>query len=279
MKHNVRIQGILIGDGNPLVLIAGPCVVEEGPILQDVARELASLRRIFNLPVIFKSSYRKANRTSDISFTGIGMQEAMERLREIRTEYGFPLLTDVHTESECATAAETADILQIPAFLCRQTDLLRAAGRTKKPVNIKKGQFMAPNQMRYQAEKVMNAGGTGVLLTERGTTFGYGDLVVDMRSIPIMKAAGYPVVFDATHSVQVPGGATNSTGGRPEFIAPLAAAAVAAGCNALFVETHPEPAKAMSDAGSQLALELLGPVVERILRIHAAVSGPAGGTP
>jgi len=271
MHNSVRVQNIVIGDDYPLVFIIGPCVVEDREMLFTVAKELKKIQKQLDIPIIFKSSYKKANRTSDLSFMGIGMDEALQLMVEVKNEFGFPLLTDVHTESECAVAAEYVDILQIPAFLCRQTDLLRAAGRTGKPVNIKKGQFMAPEKMKYQAEKVIQAGSHGVFLTERGTTFGYGDLVVDMRSIPIMKSTGYPVIFDATHSVQIPGGSGDATGGRPEFIAPLARAAVAAGCDGIFVETHPDPPNAKSDAGSQLALNKIHELVKDVLVIRDAL--------
>jgi 2-dehydro-3-deoxyphosphooctonate aldolase (KDO 8-P synthase) len=272
----VRIQNVVIGEGYPLVIIAGPCIVENKETLLRVGETLYGLQQKFDVPVIFKSSYKKANRTSESSFTGIDMDEALGYMAAVRDRFGFPLLTDVHTEAECAHAATVADVLQIPAFLCRQTDLLHAAGKTGKPVNIKKGQFMSPDLMKYQAEKAMKGGAAGVMLTERGTTFGYRDLVVDMRSIPIMKGSGYPVVFDATHSVQVPGGAQNATGGQPEFIAPLARAAVAAGCDAVFIETHPDPPRAKSDAGSQLALEHLASVLQSLLAIRHAMEKERG---
>ncbi len=272
MKNIVRIENIVIGNDYPLAFILGPCVVEDREMLFTVAKKLIKIQKQLDIPVIFKSSYKKANRTSDTSFIGIGMDEALKMIGEVKNEFGYPLITDVHTEAECAAAAEVVDILQIPAFLCRQTELLRAAGSTGKPVNIKKGQFMAPENMKFQAEKVLNAGSGGVIFTERGTTFGYNDLVVDMRSIPVMQSTGYPVVFDATHSVQVPGGATEITGGRPEFVAPLAKAAVAAGCDALFIETHPDPPRAKSDAGSQLALDKLQDVIREVILIRDALT-------
>ncbi len=272
MANIVRVGNIVVGDGYPLVIITGPCVVEDRDILFRVATVLSRLQSKYDIPIIFKSSYKKANRTSGDSFMGIGMEDALRLLEEIKNDFGFPLITDVHSEPECAVAAEVVDILQIPAFLCRQTELLQAAGGTGKPVNIKKGQFMAPEKMKYQAEKVLQSGGSGVILTERGTTFGYEDLVVDMRSIPVMQSAGYPVVFDATHSVQVPGGSTGVTGGRPEFIAPLARAAVAAGCDALFIESHPDPPRAKSDAGSQLVLDKLEKIIRDALSVRDALS-------
>ncbi len=275
MSNAVRIGNLAIGNGNPLAFIAGPCVVENRETLLEVAEVLAGLRSEYNIPVIFKSSYKKANRTSGNSFTGIDPDKALNYLVDVREAYRMPVLTDVHTEAECGLAAGYVDILQIPAFLCRQTDLLRAAGATGKPVNIKKGQFLDPGQMKFQAEKAAVAGASGVLLTERGTTFGYNDLIVDMRSIVIMKASGYPVVFDATHSVQIPGGGTDRTGGRPEFIAPLARAAVAAGCDAVFLETHPDPSKAKSDADTQLPLKLLRAFICELLAIRGALSASA----
>ena len=223
------------------------------------------------IPLIFKSSYKKANRTSVRSFSSIGMDEALAILAEVRKRFGVPLLTDIHTSEEAVLAAEVVDILQIPAFLCRQTELLQAAGKTGKVVNIKKGQFLAPEDMRLAAEKVVLAGSKNVLLTERGTTFGYHNLVVDMRSLAIMRRSGFPVVLDATHSVQLPGGESTRSGGQPEFIFPIARAGVAAGCDAIFVETHPNPPKALSDAASQLKLDLLDELVQQVTAIDAVV--------
>jgi 2-dehydro-3-deoxyphosphooctonate aldolase (KDO 8-P synthase) len=222
---------------------------------------------------VFKSSYAKANRTSGNSFAGIGMEKALKILQEVRREFDLPVVTDIHTEGEAAGAAEAADVLQIPAFLCRQTGLLQAAGRTGRIVNIKKGQFLAPEDMAYAAAKVAATGNTGILLTERGTTFGYHDLVVDMRSLVIMRALGYPVVFDATHSVQLPGGETGESGGRAEFIFPLARAGVAAGCDGLFVEVHPDPPRALSDASSQLPLDRLDALVAVCVAVDRAARG------
>jgi len=229
---------------------------------------IAERRRI---PLIFKSSYKKANRSSARSFSTIGVEEALVVLSEVKERFGVPILTDIHTAEEALLAAEVADVLQIPAFLCRQTDLLEAAGKTGKVVNIKKGQFLAPEDMHLAAEKVVLAGSKRVLLTERGTTFGYHNLVVDMRSLAIMRRSGFPVVLDATHSVQLPGGESIRSGGQPEFIFPIARAGVAAGCDALFVETHPNPPKALSDAASQLKLELLDELVRQVTAIDAVV--------
>lgn len=267
----VRIQNILIGGSSPLVLIAGPCVVESRELVMRTADQVSRTARKHQTQAVFKSSYRKANRTSGHSFTGIGIDEALKILAEVRSEVGLPVLTDVHTESEAGIAAGVVDVLQIPAFLCRQTELLQAAGRTGKVINIKKGQFVAPGDMKFAAEKVAATGNSGILLTERGTTFGYHDLVVDMRGLGIMRGIGYPVIFDATHSVQLPGGGDmQQSGGQPEFIFPLARAGVAAGCDGLFVEVHPDPARALSDAASQLRLDLLDELLQQVTAIDRA---------
>ncbi len=269
----VTIQNIAIGGGGPLVLIAGPCVVESRELTMRTAEAVKAAAAKYRMPVAFKSSYKKANRTSGKSFTGIGMDEALAVLAGVKRELGLPIVTDIHTEAEAEAAAEVADVLQIPAFLCRQTELLQAAGRTGRVVNIKKGQFLAPGDMKHAASKVAETGNTNILLTERGTTFGYHNLVVDMRSLPIMSNLGYPVILDATHSVQLPAADTTSdqTGGEPEFIFPLARAGVAAGCDGLFVEVHPDPPRALSDAASQLRLELLDRLLSQVTRIDALV--------
>ena len=266
--------GVRIGSGSPLVLIAGPCVVEGRDITLRIAETVRSLAARHSIPVVFKASYRKANRTSGGSFTGVGMDEALKILAEVRRELALPVLTDVHAEADVVPAAEVADVLQIPAFLCRQTDLLQAAGRTGKAVNIKKGQFLAPEEMGFAADKVRATGNTRVVLTERGTTFGYHNLVVDMRSLPIMRSLGCPVVLDATHSVQLPGAdaAAQRSGGQPEFIFPIARAGVAAGCDGLFVEVHPDPPHALSDAASQLRLDLLDALLGQVTAINRLVS-------
>jgi len=270
---SVRIHSMTLGKGNPLVLIAGPCVVEGRDLTLRTAERIKSIAERHRTPVIFKSSYKKANRTSGKSFVGIGMDTALAILDEVKRQFNMPILTDIHTEQEAASAAAVADVLQIPAFLCRQTDLLQAAGRTGRVVNIKKGQFLAPGDMRHAAEKVAETGNTNILLTERGTTFGYHNLVVDMRGLAIMRALGYPVVLDATHSVQLPGGDAPKaqTAGQPEFIFPLARAGVAAGVDALFVEVHPDPARALSDAGSQLHLDLLDELLRQVTAIDRVV--------
>lgn len=264
------ILGVRFGGSSPLVLIAGPCVVESRDLVLKTAERVQKIARAHRFPVVFKSSYKKANRTSSRSFISIGEEKAMAILAEVRRDLGMPILTDVHTEREAMMAAEVVDILQIPAFLCRQTELLQAAGRTGKVVNIKKGQFAAPADMALAAEKVRETGNAKILLTERGTTFGYNNLVVDMRGLEIMRRTGYPIVLDATHSVQLPTGSTSTSGGQPEFIFPLARAGAAVGINALFVETHPDPRKALSDAASQLKLDLLGDLLRQVKAVDAA---------
>jgi 2-dehydro-3-deoxyphosphooctonate aldolase (KDO 8-P synthase) len=256
-------------------LIAGPCVVESRELLLRTAAEVRRVADRHGLPAVFKSSFRKANRTSGRSFTGLPAAEALSLLAEAGSRFGLPVLTDVHGAEDVAAAAEVADVLQIPAFLCRQTELLRAAGATGRAVNIKKGQFLAPGDMRHAAEKVASTGNANILLTERGTTFGYADLVVDMRGLSIMRETGYPVVFDATHAVQIPGGGAGASlsGGRPEFILPLARAAVAAGIDGVFLEVHPDPPSAMSDAASQLRLDLLDGVAGQLAALHRLVQG------
>jgi 2-dehydro-3-deoxyphosphooctonate aldolase (KDO 8-P synthase) len=267
----VKVGTIRIGDGAPLVLIAGPCVVETRDMVLKTAEMLQRATTKYRVPLIFKSSYKKANRTSGRSFEGIGEQKALAILREVKERFGLPILTDIHAPHEAAMAADVADVLQIPAFLCRQTELLHAAGQTGKVVNIKKGQFLSPHEMTQAAQKVEATGNRQILLTERGTTFGYNNLVVDMRALAIMRKTGYPVVLDATHSVQLPGGEQTKSGGQPEFIFPIARAGVAAGIDALFVETHPNPAKALSDAASQLKLSLIDDLLSQVVAIDRVV--------
>ena len=268
---SISIGKIHIGGNYPLVLIAGPCVVENREMILQTAKTILSIAERHQIPFIFKSSYRKANRTSGNSFATIGDDKALQILAEVKREFEIPILTDIHSPAEAQFAAEVADVLQIPAFLCRQTDLLEAAGKTGKAVNIKKGQFVAPDDMHLACAKVAATGNKKILLTERGTTFGYHNLVVDMRSLPIMRKSGYPVVLDATHSVQLPGGGKNQSGGQPEFIFPIARAGVAAGCDALFIETHPNPAKALSDPASQLKLGLLEELVKQVKAIDVLI--------
>jgi 2-dehydro-3-deoxyphosphooctonate aldolase (KDO 8-P synthase) len=251
--------------GNGLALIAGPCVIESEKHIHFLAQEIKKSVGSF----IFKASFDKANRSSVTAYRGPGLKEGLRILKGVR-DAGFPVLTDIHEPSQAALAAESVDILQIPAFLCRQTDLLVEAGRTGKIVNIKKGQFVSPYDIRHAAEKVASTGNNRILLTERGATFGYNNLVVDMRSIPIMRAFGWPVVFDATHSVQLPGASGSGSGGQPQFIEPLASAAVAAGADAVFMEVHEAPERALSDGANALRLDLLGLLWRKLLRISQA---------
>lgn len=261
--EKIVVGSIEIGGGAPIALIAGPCVVESESLAFETARAIKAIAEKLDLPFVYKSSYKKANRTSADSFAGLGDDEALAILAAVKAELGVPILTDVHSAAEVERAAEVADVLQIPAFLSRQTELLQAAGETGKAVNVKKGQFMAPEDMRHAIDKVRAAGNERVLVTERGASFGYHNLVVDFRSLPTMRAFGKPTVMDATHAVQIPskGGAS---GGTRDHIAPLAFAACAVGVDALFLETHPDPTNALSDAGSQLPLDEL----EALLR-HA----------
>jgi 2-dehydro-3-deoxyphosphooctonate aldolase (KDO 8-P synthase) len=266
----IEINGIKIGGGNPIVLIAGPCVIESREIIMKTASRIKEITSELNIPFIFKSSFKKANRTSDDSFIGIGDKDALMILGEVRKKYEVPVITDIHTIADAILAAQYVDILQIPAFLCRQTELLRAAALTGKVVNIKKGQFLAPGDMKFAAGKIIAAGNKKVLLTERGSSFGYHNLVVDMRGLVIMKELGYPVIMDATHSVQIPS-EDGITGGQANFIKPIAQAATAVGIDALFLEVHPDPKKAMSDAASQLPLDELRDLLIMIKRIDEVV--------
>ena len=249
----LEIEGIKLGGNNPFVLIAGPCVVENEEITLSTAESIKAITVKLGIPYIFKSSYKKANRTSIKSFSGIGDEDAINILGKVKKSLNLPLLTDVHNSDEINKVHSIADVLQIPAFLSRQTELLIEAGKSGKVINIKKGQFLAPEDMKHAVEKVESTGNKKIMLTERGTTFGYHNLVVDMRSLIIMRDFGYPVVMDATHSVQLPAN-QNVTGGQPEFIKPLAKAAAAIGIDALFLEVHPDPANALSDSASQLPL-------------------------
>jgi 2-dehydro-3-deoxyphosphooctonate aldolase (KDO 8-P synthase) len=268
----IKLKNFTIGNNNPFVLIAGPCVVESEKLAFETAEELKKITGELGISFIYKSSYKKANRTSISSFVGIGDDEAILILSKVRKEFDIPVLTDVHLPEEIDKLNNAVDILQIPAFLCRQTELLIAAGKSGKIINIKKGQFLAPEDMRYATEKVLSTGNENILLTERGTTFGYHNLVVDMRSLVIMKKLGFPVIMDATHSVQLPG-ADKQTGGQPEFIKPLARAAAAVGIDGLFLEVHPEPEKAMSDAASQFPLKELKGLLNEIKDIDKIIKG------
>ncbi|MBW3654590.1 MAG: 3-deoxy-8-phosphooctulonate synthase [Gemmatimonadetes bacterium] len=258
--------------GGPFFLIAGPCVVEHDALNLQVGEALARLGDDLGLPIVFKASFDKANRSSPDSPRGPGVDEGLAKLRRVREATGLPVITDVHLPGQCAPVAEVVDLLQIPAFLCRQTDLLAAAGSTGRPVNVKKGQWMAPHEMKGAVAKVRGAGSPAVATTERGTFFGYGNLVVDMRSFALMReACDAPAIFDGTHSVQRPGEGGGISGGEPRFIPPLVRAAVAAGADALFIETHPEPAKGLSDTTNMLPLERLRPLIEEVLGLRAAL--------
>jgi 2-dehydro-3-deoxyphosphooctonate aldolase (KDO 8-P synthase) len=253
-----------------LFLIAGPCVIENEKLCRTVAASLVKTCRQLGIFYVFKASFDKANRTSGKAFRGPGVEAGLKTLAKIRAEFGVPVLTDVHTEAQAAVAGEVVDILQIPAFLCRQTDLIEAAVATGKIVNLKKGQFLSPTEMGRVAEKARLAGAKQILLTERGTTFGYNNLVADMRSIPIMKSFGFPVIFDATHSVQLPGGGGDRTTGQREFAPVLAKAALAVGANGLFIETHPKPDEALSDGPNMIPLGKMATVLRSLLKIYEA---------
>ena len=253
-------------------LLAGPCVIEGEDMAMRIAERVVALTSERNIPYVFKGSYRKANRSRLDSFTGIGDENALRVLRRVRETFNIPVVTDIHSAQEAEIAAEYVDILQIPAFLCRQTDLLTAAAKTGRIVNIKKGQFLSPEAMKFAAEKVVSEGGAGnVMLTERGTTFGYQDLVVDFRGIPQMRKFGYPVVMDITHSLQQPNQTAGVTGGMPEMIETIAKAAIAVGADGLFIETHENPAVAKSDGANMLRLDLLEGLLDRLLRVREAV--------
>jgi 2-dehydro-3-deoxyphosphooctonate aldolase (KDO 8-P synthase) len=273
--RQVAIAGrFSIGGGAAPVLIAGPCVLESAELAFGVAEFLSSLAARLSVPVIFKGSYDKANRSSVRSYRGPGEREGLRILAEVKSRCGLPVTTDVHEPRQAGSAAKVVDLLQIPAFLCRQTDLLVAAGETGLPVNVKKGQFMAPWDMANVVEKVAAAGNRAVFVTERGTTFGYNNLVVDFRGIPAIREKICPVVFDATHSVQLPGGAGTVSSGDRRFIAPLACAAMAAGADGVFLEIHPDPERALSDGPNSLPLRDVEPLVRSLLAIRAAVPGP-----
>lgn len=269
VSHEFEIGPIHVGAGR-LFLIAGPCVIESEAHVRKMADAIQRVTSDLGVPYIFKASYDKANRTSVKSFRGPGLKEGTAILRRLAESTGLPVLTDVHEPAQCEVAAEGADVLQIPAFLCRQTDLLAAAAKTGRAVNVKKGQFVAPQDMKHAVEKVKETGNSRVLLTERGTTFGYNNLIVDMRSLAIMRGFA-PVVFDGTHSVQTPSAANGVSGGQPEFIPLLARAAVAAGVDGVFLEVHDNPAEAKSDGANALDLKNLKPVLENLLAIHAAL--------
>jgi 2-dehydro-3-deoxyphosphooctonate aldolase (KDO 8-P synthase) len=268
---SIKLNSLALGDGNPLFLIVGPCVIESEAHARMLAEKVSRIATDAGVPYIFKASYDKANRSSANSFRGPGLTEGLRILSKIKTDLKLPILTDIHEPSHAAPAGEVADILQIPAFLARQTDLLVAAGKTGRIINIKKPQFVSPADMKNAVEKVASTGNTKIILTERGSSFGYQNLVVDFRSIPQMKKFGYPVVFDATHSVQLPGGQGHASGGQPEFIEPLARAAVAAGVDGLFLETHDNPAAALSDGANALPLAQLPALLARMKELATLV--------
>ena len=267
----VRIGDVQCGSGRALVLIAGPCVIESRDLTLSIAEQLKTIAEQLNMPLIFKASFDKANRTSRGGYRGLGMDAGLKVLDEVHRSLDLPTVTDVHLPDQVAAVGEVCQLLQIPAFLARQTDLLEAAAATGKPLNVKKGQFMAPQDMRYVLEKVNAAGNGGCMLCERGTFFGYGRLVNDMQALPIMKSLGAPVIFDATHSVQQPGGLGGATGGNRAMVEPLARAAVAAGVDGLFLETHPDPDRSPSDGPNMVPLAALHAVLEKLQRLSQLV--------
>jgi 2-dehydro-3-deoxyphosphooctonate aldolase (KDO 8-P synthase) len=273
----VQVGSVRVGGGGPLALIAGPCVIEDRDMTLRVAGLVARTAEEFGVPAIFKASFDKANRLSMASFRGPGLEEGLKTLAAVKQEVELPVVTDIHVPEQAGPAAEVVDLLQIPAFLCRQTDLVVAAAQTGRPVLIKKGQFMAPEDMGFVVEKA--AGAAGVLLGERGTTFGHHNLVVDMKGLAAMRRFGWPIVFDATHSVQMPGAGGSSSGGQREFIAPLARAAAGAGIEALFVEVHPDPEQAKSDTETQLPLAHLPALVKQVLAVEAGRRAVMEGAP
>ncbi len=273
MTRTIQIGHLKIGGRAPLALIAGPCVIEDRAGCLRLAGRLADLARREKIPLVFKASYDKANRTSHKSFRGPGLSRGLEILAEVKARYGLPILVDVHHETEVPLAARVADILQLPAFLCRQTDLVLALGESGRVVNIKKGQFLGPWDVRHVVAKVESTGNKKIIITERGASFGYNNLVADMRSLLIMREFGYPVVFDATHSVQLPGGAGDRTGGDGRWAPNLARAAVATGCDGIFIETHLAPERALSDKDNAIRFSLLAPLWRQLRAIDAIVEG------
>jgi len=258
-------------DPKNFFLIAGPCVIEDQSLIEQIATHVSSICKELGIPYVFKASYRKANRTSATSFTGLGDELGLDLLKKTGEKFNLPTTTDIHAADEAAMAAQYADILQIPAFLCRQSDLLQAAGETGKIINIKKGQFISGDAMKFAVEKIRRTGNEKIILTERGTTFGYQDLVVDYRNIPIMQSHGVPVVMDCTHALQQPNQTSGVTGGNPQMIGTIAKAAIATGAEGLFIETHPDPSKALSDGANMLRLELLKDLLQDLIKIRKAV--------
>ena len=269
----VQFAGLSVGAGAPLLLIAGPCVIESEAHAVETALAVRDMAARAGVQYVFKASYDKANRTSIRSFRGPGVEAGVRVLRTVRERAGVPILTDIHEPAQVEAVAEVVDVLQIPAFLSRQTDLIVAAARTGRVVNIKKGQFLAPSDMRHAIEKVTSAGNENVIVTERGFSFGYNNLVVDMRAFPLLRRLGYPVVYDVTHSLQLPGGGDGVTAGQAEFIVPMASAGVAAGVDGVFLEVHEEPSRAKSDAQNALRLDLLPALLDRLVRVHDVAMG------
>jgi 2-dehydro-3-deoxyphosphooctonate aldolase (KDO 8-P synthase) len=267
MAYEVQIGSFKVGAGNRPFLIAGPCVIESEQLVLDTAGKISEITRSLGIPYVFKASFDKANRTSIKSYRGPGIEQGLAVLKKVKDQLGLPVLTDVHTEDQATEAGKVVDVLQIPAFLCRQTDLLIAAAKTGKVVNVKKGQFLSPPEMANAVKKVEECGSQRIVLTERGSSFGYNNLVVDMRSFPIMRSFGYPVVFDATHSVQLPGGGGTKSSGQREFVEPLACAAAGAGVDGFFMEVHPNPDEALSDGPNMVPLHQLKSLLERVMRI------------
>ncbi len=274
MTHIVHVEGMTIGGEDQFVLIAGPCVIETLESTMAAAATLKDVTDELQIPFIFKTSYDKANRTSLGSYRGPGLSKGLEIISTIKDKLGIRVLSDVHGFNEIGPAAQVLDVLQIPAFLCRQSDFVAAVAETQKPVNIKKGQFLAPWDIQHVVEKVVSAGNSQILLTERGTSFGYNDLVVDFRSLAVMRGLGRPVIFDATHSVQLPGGAGATSGGQREFVPMMARAAVAAGVDGIFIEVHEDPDRALCDGPNSLPLAEVGPILEQLKAIGAALSAP-----
>jgi len=270
--HKTLIKNFLIGPNEPLAFICGPCVIESEDHTLFCAEALKKMFSQFPFSFIFKASYDKANRSSIQSFRGPGREEGLKILQRVQKELDLPVITDIHSPEEATAAGEICDMIQIPAFLCRQTDLIAAAGRTKAAVNVKKGQFLAPWDMRNVVDKLLSVNCRNILLTERGASFGYNNLVSDMRAIPIMQQLGFPVCFDASHSIQIPGGLGHASGGQREFIPTLAKAATAAGCNALFIETHPDPANAKSDAASVMSFDALLTLLRQLERLYSVLN-------
>jgi len=275
----VRIGPFSVGGGHPLAFILGPCVIESASHALEMAAAVREVAARCGVPVVFKASYDKANRTSITSFRGPGLDAGLRILADVRAHTGLPILTDIHEAAQATVAASVVDVLQIPAFLSRQTDLILAAARTGKPVNVKKGQFLAPKDMKHVISKVTGAGNESVLVTERGVSFGYNDLVVDMRALPMLRELGYPVIFDVTHSLQLPGAGNGVTAGLAQYIEPLASAGVAAGVDLVFMEVHAEPSQAKSDAANALRLDRLEPLILKLKRIDAAARETAATAP